>query len=59
MLGLWDGDAELGTFRGNKGVFWTDNLLGNALDALLLGLEETGYLEGDDEGRVRWRTSDG
>ncbi|MEV4539179.1 hypothetical protein AB0J82_35950 [Asanoa sp. NPDC049518] len=62
----WDGAAfklgrTLGLFQGNtfpdvKGVFWTDNPLGNGLHDALLALVEAGVLERRDtpDEQFRW-----
>jgi hypothetical protein len=63
----WDGAAflvgrALGLFKHSalpdaKGVFWTDNRLGNGLHAVLLDLVEAGVLERREEPdeQFRWR----
>lgn len=57
-LGRALGVFEAVTFQDRKGVFWTDNPLGNGLHAALGALVEAGVLERRDEpdDQYRWAT---
>jgi hypothetical protein len=58
VLGLMEYDNDLGTFRDNKHIFWTDNPTGNMLYKILRALHEAGFLESDTEGqKYRWKQS--
>jgi hypothetical protein len=61
----WDGAAyelavSLGvldpgmTYQASKWLFWTDNLVGNALHQMLLALVEAGALESNEDDQFRW-----
>jgi len=56
-LGLFEDDPQ-GTyeaFRANKGIFWSDNPLGNALYGILQSLAEQDFLDWDrEESKYRW-----
>ena len=58
-LGRKLGLFENRTFREVKGMFWTDNDLGNGLHDALLALVRAGVLERRDEPdeQFRWRAS--
>lgn len=52
-LGFWPSGDE--SFREQKGVFWTNNPLGNALFMLLGGLVRASMLESRDEPDLQYR----
>ena len=57
VLGLFPKEfgVDGGLWHGTKGIFWSNNPLGNALQASLQGLAKAGVLEYDEEGpRYRW-----
>jgi hypothetical protein len=55
-LGIALGVFEAGTFHRHKGVFWSNNNLGNGLHAALGALGDAGVLERRDEpdDQYRW-----
>jgi len=52
-LGLWPLGME--SFREQKGVFWSNNSLGNALHQIVRVLGERGTLERRDEPDLQYR----
>ena len=58
-LGLWPPGME--SFRQKKGVFWSNNPLGNVLHQVIKILVERGTLERRDEPETqfRWKVEDG
>jgi hypothetical protein len=60
-LGLMEPeDGSLDGFRDNKHVFWSNNRLGNTLDAMMFELEKCGVLEHDESDandRFRWNST--
>lgn len=53
-LGIMVHDDLLDEFRRNKGVFYTDNPIGNLLTKILVELADGGVLQRNDEGQFRW-----
>ncbi len=56
-LGLMEYDPSFGVFRDLKGVFSTNNVVGNALFKMLDIMVEGGLLEMNDEFQYRWAAS--
>ncbi len=57
-LGLWPSGQE--SFRNKKGVFWSNNPLGNTLHKFMKGLVQASVLEFREEPdlQYRWKTRD-
>jgi hypothetical protein len=54
-LGMFEADESLQVFRHLKGVFWTENSIGNLLHEMLETLISNNLLEFDEtSSKVRW-----
>jgi hypothetical protein len=54
ILGFWpDNDADFSNFQKYKGVFWSNNKLGNHLYVILSELVKLGVLVKNEDGKFR------
>lgn len=54
ILGFWpEDDANLSNFQKYKGIFWSNNKLGNHLYTILSGLVGLGVLIESEDGKFR------
>ena len=54
LLGLMDYDETWDEFRRVKGVFWTNNKIGNMLCNMLEKMVESKILEKNEDSEFRW-----